>query len=355
MKTLVLAEQLRRRVPGGIGTYIRGLTKGLSELGEEPVLWASRRNETSDPLQALVTDVRTSALPGLLLTRLWDRGMCGAPGGFGVVHATSLAVPPVRDAALTVMVHDLAWRAFPEAFPPRGRRWHEAALRRSVERSVKIMTPSQSVAKDLMAGGVVGSQIEVIPHGCDHLPKPDHDGTARKLEAAGLEANAVFLLAVGTMEPRKNLNRLVAAYERIRAELPRPWPLVIAGPVGWGKALKPTTGVSIINDATHGEIAALYERCRLLAYVPLLEGYGLPVVEAMSMGAPVVASAVPSAADAAFQVDPTNIAAIAEGLARVATEDRLRSGLIDRGNEHAASTTWRASAKAHLAIWDKLK
>ncbi len=352
MKELVVAQQLRRRVPGGIGTYIRGLIAGFSDIERPTTVWASRVG-ADDPLEKLDVSVVTTPVPAPLLTRAWDAGFLRPPSNFELLHATSLAVPPPR-GPMTVMVHDLAWRSFPEAFPERGRKWHEAALQRALARAGKLMVPSTQTANDLIAGGVRSDRIEIIAHGHDHLPEPNHGAVDNKLDRLGIAPNATFLLAVGTLEPRKNLQRLLAAYSRIRGKLPEPWPLVVVGPQGWGAQLKPVEGAVIISDASLGQLAALYERCRLLAYVPLLEGYGLPVVEAMSKGAPVVTTSVPSAGEAAFQVDPLNVAAISEGLLRVAIEESLRNDLIRKGRAHAARTTWKSSAIAHLRVWESL-
>ncbi|MCA1691874.1 MAG: glycosyltransferase family 1 protein, partial [Actinobacteria bacterium] len=126
MRLLLVAEQLRLGAPDGISTYVRGLVRGFDALGPSGphlTLWASRGPAGgTDPLTALGHDVVTSALPGKALVWAWDRGWnspwSAPPGGFDVVHATSLAVPPAGPAPLCVTVHDLAWRRVPEAFPP---------------------------------------------------------------------------------------------------------------------------------------------------------------------------------------------------------------------------------------------
>jgi hypothetical protein len=137
---LVVAEQLRRAVPGGVGTYAAGLLSGLAERGAEdpgavPVTVAASRAPRGgpDPLGRFGFPVWCWRLPGPMLTRAWDRGWSPAPAGFPVVHAVSLAVPPVpAGSRLCVFVHDLAWRSHPEATTERGRRWHEQALGRAL-------------------------------------------------------------------------------------------------------------------------------------------------------------------------------------------------------------------------------
>ncbi|MCU1491265.1 MAG: glycosyl transferase group 1 [Acidimicrobiaceae bacterium] len=351
---VIVVEQLRRAVPGGIGTYARGLVGGLARMaGSAPprALLASRPRRLPDPLDRLEVPVRSSVLPGPLLTRAWSAGIAGVGAGPALVHATSMAVPPSR-APLVVTVHDLAWRALPEAYPPRGRRWHEAALARAVGRGSAFVVPSEPVAEALRSAGVT-QPVAVIAEGADHLPPPDLEAAARYLAALGVEGP--FLVAVGTLEPRKNLARLVAAYSRIRARLPERWPLLLVGPAGWGDAVGSLPeGVVLGGRPGDAVLAGCYALARCCAYVPLLEGFGLPVVEAMAAGTPVVASKVPSAGDAALFVEPTDEESIAEGLWSAASDEAIRTRLVATGRAHVAPMTWEATARAHVALWQEV-
>ncbi|HTZ09840.1 MAG TPA: glycosyltransferase family 1 protein [Acidimicrobiales bacterium] len=360
---LVVVEQLRRPVPGGIGTYGRGLLQGLRAVaaadgpvggGPDVTLYASRPPVRPDPLADLGFPLRSVPLPGPVLTRAWDRSLVAGPRGVDVVHAISLATPPARGRPLVVMVHDLAWRHVPEAFPPRGRRWHEAALRRARRRASHFMVSSVAVGQELVADGVRPEAVTLIAHGSDHLPPPDEEAARDLLERLGVTGE--FLLSVGTLEPRKNLPRLFAAYARARPSLPGPWPLVVVGPAGWSQEGDPP-GQGVVPAGPVGEatLAALYRRARLLAYVPVEEGFGLPPLEAMRHGTPVVASAVPSVDEAALVVEPRSVPAMAEALVRVATDDTVRADLVARGRAHAAPLTWEAAARAHVAVWSSLR
>jgi len=363
LRVLMVVEQLRRAAPGGIGTYARGLLQGLRSLddGHRPdvELLASRhrghrgdRGDRGDPLDGFGLPVHGSRLPGPVLTRAWDRGLLRAPGGFDVVHAVSMATMETGATPLVSTVHDLLWRRLPEAYPARGRAWHEAALQRSLRRATRWIVPADPVAADLHDAGAPAAAITVIPMGGDHLPPPDLEAGAALLERLGV-AGSPFLLSVGTLEPRKNLVRLIDAYGRIRDSLPEPWPLVMVGPVGWGERLAPAPGVVLTGMVTPEELAALYAMARLLAYVPLIEGFGLPPVEAMVLGTPVVASPLPSTGDAAFEVDPHDTEAIAAGLLTVATDDAVRRRLQAAGQARVADFSWTSIAARHRAVWEE--
>jgi glycosyltransferase involved in cell wall biosynthesis len=357
LNVLITADQLRRPVPGGIGTYVRSLTRALAARTDiDPKLWTPapmfRQRFGHDAIADLQVPMISSRVPVRVLTRAWDRDKGKTPSGFAVVHATSTAVPPKSSTPMTVMVHDLGWRSFPDAYPERGRLWHEAALARAIDRAKKIFVPSTTTANDLIADGVKSSRIEVIPLGSDHLPPPDDKRVQSRLRK--MKVSPRFFLAVGTMEPRKNLPGLIEAYTQFRDKGFTDIDLVIVGPAGWGDSVKPTDGVKIVPSATLAEVAAFYRHCFAFVSVPFLEGFGLPVLEAMTQGAPVIASPVPSAGDATYRVDPHNVSAIAEAMVRVTKDESLRTDLIERGKRHADRHTWADTARLHAHAWMQL-
>ena len=371
---LLVAEQLRRRVPGGIGTHARGLLQGLRQLGDagegvDVTILASRapRRGGGDELEGMGWPLRTSRLPGRALTRAWDHRWLHAPSGFRVVHSVSMAAPLPERAGrsrLVVTVHDLAWRRHPDATTSRGARWHEAALARARRAGADVVVPSRYVAADAVAAGIEEARVTVAQSGADHLPSPDATGAAVLLERIGVTGE--FLLTVGTLEPRKNLGRLARAHRAVRASLPEPWPLVVVGPSGWGERddmPPPSEDVRFTGPVPSAVLAGLYQRARAFAYVPLSEGAGLPPLEALWMGTPtVVSTEVPSVYDLgasgpppALRVDPLEVDEIAQGLVTVLTDDVTRADLSARGSHYAHERTWQRVARTHLTLWRSLR
>lgn len=348
---LIVAEQLRRPVPGGIGTYVAGLLFGLSEFGRDDRVGISllaSKVKGSDPLLRYGFPVREIALPAKLVAEAWQRGI-GSVGRASLVHATSFALPPTT-APLVVTVHDLAFLHHPDAYPARGLRWHRNALDAALRRAVAFVVPAISVKDDLCKSGAASEVVHVIEEGADHLPPADLARTKSLLDRLGVAGP--FLLAVGTREPRKNLERILAAYSSVRGDLAEPLPLVVVGPSGWGPdGIDGAPGVVLAGGVEAAVLSGLYRLASLLCYVPLEEGFGLPVVEAMHAGTPVVSSDVPAAAGATQLVDPLDADSIAEGIQRVLTDDALRRELRSAGAARASSLTWRAVASRHLELW----
>jgi alpha-1,3-rhamnosyl/mannosyltransferase len=253
------------------------------------------------------------------------------------------------------MVHDVAWRQVPEAYPPRGLAWHEAALRRAGRIARGVVVPSRAVAHELLQTSVEldPSCIEVIPEGCDHLSTPDRDGARRLLRRLGVPGE--YLLTVSTLEPRKNLGRLLEAYRQLRPELPEAWPLLVVGPSGWGPKLVPSDGVVMAGRVNEPVLSALYAGARVAVYVPLAEGFGLPAVEALASGAPLlVSSAVPSIVEhdsPAVLVDARSTEEIRRSLGELATDDGRRDELARAGPASVRDRTWAATAERHVAWW----
>ena len=362
----VVAEQLLRPVPGGIGRYVRALTDHLPAVAAADRgagTWIVGRHPAGRLATAgLVPGVNARlAWPGRVATRTWvtlrrPRLPAGVLADLDMVHATSAAVPPTGGRPLVATVHDLAFRHYPDAYPAAGRRYHDRAARIVAGEAARVIAVSQATADDLTElYGVEPARISVVPLGVEP------PGAADQAAAAGLLADlgvrGPFLLAVGTLEPRKNLPRLLAAFGEVTDELPDHF-LVVAGPVGWGPTLRPTwdsVRVKLAGPVDDRVLQALYRTADGLAYPSLYEGFGLPVVEAMAHGLPVLTSdrsSLPEVAgDAAVLVDPLDRGAIAKGLVRLVTDSALRRRLADAGPRRAARFTWSATAAGTWAAY----
>jgi glycosyltransferase involved in cell wall biosynthesis len=355
----VVAEQLLRPVPGGIGRYVRALTDHLPAVAAADrgaVTWIVGRHPAGRLAAAGLVPAVTCRLawPGRVATRTWvtarrPRLPAGVLDELDMIHATSAAVPPTGGRPLVATVHDLAFRHYPDAYPAAGRRYHDRSARIVAGEAARIIAVSRATADDLTElYGVEPERISVVPLGVEPPGAADEPAAARLL--ADLGVRGPFLLAVGTLEPRKNLPRLLAAFGEVTDELPDHF-LVVAGPVGWGPALRPTwdsVRVKLAGPVDDPVLQALYRAADGLAYPSLYEGFGLPVLEAMAHGLPVLTSdrsSLPEVAgDAAVLVDPLDRGALAKGLVRLVTDSALRRRLADAGPRRAARYTWPATA-----------
>ncbi len=361
VKTLLVVEQLRRKIPGGIGTYARSILEALgtveSGLGAELELFASRYAEIgSDPLLEYGFPLRTSKLPHPLAQRAWDRGLDSPKLAKGeVVHSFSMGGPRLRSKSNRSIftIYDTAWIEVPETFPKRGRNWHSAAFDYIRNSESYVVTISQRSAASLVEAGIEPDRVTLIPPGSDHLSVADKGATERLLSELGVGSS--FILSVSTLEPRKNLQRLVEGFRRFKALNAEPIDLVVVGPKGWDNSrINPIANVHMAGSVSSSVLAGLLTKATSLVYVPLYEGFGLPVLEANVSCVPVVASDIPASEGCALIVDPLDPDSIARGIERSIFDTRLRSELVTCGLMRANEMTWSRSAKSHLDFWRQL-
>ena len=350
-RVLVIAEQLHAPTPGGIGVYTAEVASRLAaiapSLGASVELYASRV-PGEDRLDAFGLPVGHSRLPHRALMRAWEWGLARKPGGYDACLSLSMAGPRFPTApTCTFTVYDLAFREVPETFTRRGLKWHEQRLELIRAAGGRVITISEDSKAALMRAGIAESRVVLAPPGADHLPTADLEAADRLLEGLGIRSP--FLLSVGTLEPRKNMARLVQAAARCRSELGGEYPLVVVGPRGWREGPQQTSGVFAVGHVEPRVLAGLYRRAAALVYVPLHEGFGLPPIEAMASCTPVVASRVPSTSpEVAEIVDPRSVDDIARGIARVLSDDRLKSSLVREGLAKASALRWEDTARKVL-------
>jgi glycosyltransferase involved in cell wall biosynthesis len=352
----VSVDQLYRRQPGGIGTYVRGLVEGLASLaGQFEVVGVGPRGPVSDELRGLPLRLATVPVPLNVLTRVWPLVPLGVARESLIVHATSMAGPfggGAPEAVHSVAMHDLLWRDEPQMTTRRGIRFHEERLALIARREdLRVFTTSPNLADRLVTLGIAAERVRFTRLGVDDAGEP---AASVEAVAALLEAHGVvgpYVLYAGTREPRKNIARLVTAHAQARLRRLELGPLVLVGPAGWGAV--DTGDAVVLGSVERSMLLGLYRDAGVFAYVALAEGWGLPPVEALHAGARVVASsAVPSvtANSQVIHVDAFEESSIAAGLL-----EALDQGTSDVDRESrrksVAELTWRQTALDHVAGW----
>lgn len=317
----------------------------------------------------LPSDVRLAVLRSRWPTRwaavrvLWEQVM--QPGVLRQV-AADLAHGPVFIGPLSspcpvvITLHDLSFLRFPELFRPANRLYLTLLTRASCRRARRLIAVSAHTAREAeRLLGVPPERIDVVYHGVDPVFRPlpiDEVAAFRRRQ----ELPERFILFVGTLEPRKNLVRLVEAFARIRDGRVR---LVLAGGRGWlydelfarVEALGLREEVIFPGYVRNDELPLWYNAAELLAYPSLYEGFGLPVLEAQACGTPVLTSnltSLPEAAgDGALLVDPHDVEALSVRLSRLLVDRPLREELRWRGLAHARSFTWEETARQTTRVY----
>ncbi len=367
----LLVDQLFSPAPGGVGTYVRNLLSALARQDPSVDVRPFHTRPATNPSasdEVLLRRFGTVELPGTFRSLYPRWNLTGRPplpaplGDADLVHATSaVAVPPAGDGQkLVVTVHDLAFLAVPSYFPRQWRQVYRTGLRATIRRADAIVTPSRSTAEDLLSRTKVDpSRVHVIPEAAA-LPASDMDP---EQALARLKVPRPYILSVGTLEPRKNLVRLVRAYRRV-ATTGIPHALVLAGPLGWHRqalmrelALAGPGDIVLTGRVTSDDIDALYRRADLFVYPAIYEGFGLPVLEAMARGVPTVTSNTTSlpevAGDAAIGVHPGSIREIAAGMQLVLDDPRTAERLRDAGRVRAERFSWDEAARLTLQVYEK--
>ncbi len=362
---------------GGIGRYTRGLVNELVTRSDDDqfVLFFNhprgQRPPRAFPDRANVVE-RPLAVPDRWLTVLWHRLHVPIPidlvtGAVDVFHFPDFVLPPVRRGATVVTVHDLSFLIHPETADEGLRLYLERTVPLAVRGADHVFVDSANTQNDLICLlDADPRRVDVVYPGIDAgfapVTDPVNLGEVRHRYAL----HHPYILHVSVIEPRKNLPRLFAAYARLRRDTGCRHRLMIAGGLGWMyesvfqavEELELSDSVVFLGRVPEADLPALYTLADLFVYPSLYEGFGIPPLEAMACGTPVVTSNVSSlpeaVGDAGLMANPTDIEGLADAMAQVLTNPALAEDLSRRGIARAAQFSWQAAADKVLGVYRRL-
>jgi glycosyltransferase involved in cell wall biosynthesis len=365
------------RQSAGIGRIVRGQVQALltANPGFDIHLFVAG---TVTPQEAALAPHPLHTFPLISernLVRIWHRLGLPAPrvewltgGQIDLFHATDFVLAPVTARRRLVTVHDLAFLRYPEAAMPSLHRYLNQVVPRSVKRADHVIADSRHTAQDLQEfWAIPPERISVVQGAVDHdffRPVREPAALARVRQRYGI-GDGPFILGLSKLQPRKTFNRLIQAFHAARQEAPFPHRLIIGGSKGWlfdeifatVQALGLTEQVHFPGFVADDDLPALYSAADFFAYPSLYEGFGLPILEALACGTPVLTgnnSCLPEAGGpGALYVDAESVESIAHGLLQLVHNAPLRGELARLGAAHAASFTWARSAQQLLDAYGR--
>ena len=360
------------RQGAGIGRYTRGLVAGLAEIDRENqyTLFSAGETPSSGDWPSNFQP-RPSAIPARWLTVGWHRLRLPIPaelltGDCDLYHSPDFTLPPLRRARGLVTIHDLSFLRVPECADPGLRAFLEKTVPAAVMRARRVLADSENTRQDLVEMlHVDPDKISVVTPAIEPRFRRE-ENTARLNEVrARYHLPDRFILGLGTLEPRKNFTGLITAFGKLARETDLPQALVIGGKPGWlyeeiyRQANQDDLAgrVLFLGFVADEDLPALYSLADVFAFPSLYEGFGIPVLEAMACGTPVVTSnnsSLPEAAGgAALMIDASDSTELAEAIAKSLSDTELRRKMISAGIEQASRFTWQRSAQALLEAYER--
>lgn len=385
---LILGLDALRPPLTGIGHYTRQLAIALFESGEIQSMEGmmnGRRVEQAH-LQSLLLSATSDLSAGSSLKAALIRRLRAIPGAYalrqhlrqsrcksalreprGLVFHEPNAISCALSAPTVITVHDLSHIRYPKLHPRERVAYLDRQLPKSLRHACHVIVDALATQQELIeVFGIEDDKISVIPLGVDArflAARPMNESPT--LAAFGLFPQRYFL-SVGTLEPRKNIERTLQAYAALPEYLRKNFPLVLTGGKGWKDAaiharirqVKPPGRVILTGYVTQAALLDLYAGASVFIYPSLYEGFGLPILEGMAAGVPVITSNVSSmpevAGDAALLVDPTSVDEMAGAMQRVVEDRALAAMLSARGKQHASGFSWARTAEQTLGVYRRV-
>lgn len=282
-------------------------------------------------------------------------------------HAPDHMIPKLREIPVIATLHDAVPLSHPEWARGSMRGIKNWLWRKSASWAQHVITISDYSRQEIVQHfGVPESRISIVPHGVDARYFSRLDGQDSEAVIDRLSIPEQFFLFIGTLQPRKNVERIVEAHDALPLSIRKEFPLLIVGSSGWGcEALMARLRASLVGSSVRwlqgvDDYAkrVLMQRATALVFPSLCEGFGLPILEAFASQAPVITSTVSSlpevADDAAILVNPYDAGAIMDAMALLARDERLRRDLVDKGFARAQRFTWERCAAMTVAVYDEV-
>jgi len=359
----------------GIARHVRELVAALLEI-----------DQVNEYILIFTSDVKggvSSTLPQKLAIRrlpfsqwgarmMWHRMSLPLPlefftGHLDVFHSPDFLLPPLRHAQGVVTIHDLSYIIYAQYTRPTIAKYFDKAVRRSVERARLVIADSNSTKRDLgKLLAISEGKIEVIYSGVSvrFVPVRDRDRLFDVQRRYSIDRP--FILSIGEIQPRKNLQRLIAAYSILRQDAMLTHQLLLVGKEHWlsEDLFRQVEGLDIKRDirflgyVPDEDLPALISLADVFAFPSLYEGFGLPPLEAMACGCPVVTSNTSSlpevVGNAGIMVNPYDTDSLARAIGQVLTSSELRDNMIRKGLEQAKKFSWEKTAKQTLEVYNKV-
>ncbi|GLV57262.1 glycosyl transferase family 1 [Dictyobacter sp. S3.2.2.5] len=364
------------RQGAGIGVYVRNLVAAMLAQDEDNfyTLLTSGRASAERPFP-MADNVRgrNIGIPDRYLNILWYRLRAPLPatlfsGPADIYHGPDFVLPPLgRRVRKVVTIHDLAFLEHPEYAVPSLAEYLRRVVPQAVESADVVAAVSQEVRRTLVEHfQTPREKLVVIPNGVQSYFRRITDPVILGATRHKFQLEQPFVLAVGTQEPRKNHQGIIKAFYQAQQEKDGPSLLVIAGGQGWlyeetlqlVRDLKLENKVRFLGRVTEHELITLYSMAELFVFPSFFEGFGIPPLEAMACGAPVITSNTSSlpevVGDAALQVDPHNIDELSHAMLRLLQDEQLRTDLRQKGYQRVQLYSWQASARKMLRIYEQL-
>ncbi len=364
------------RQGAGIGAYVRNLVAAMlaQDSSSRYTFLTSGRPTAERPFpQAANAHGRSIFLPDRYLNILWYRWRMPLPatlfsGPADIYHGPDFVLPPLgKKVRKVVTIHDLAFLEHPEYAVPSLAAYLRKVVPESVAAADVVTTVSHEVSRTLISHfQTPREKLVVIPNGVSPYLHRITDPTLLNATSNKFHLKHPLVLAVGTQEPRKNHSGLIKAFYQAQKQKNGPAMLAIAGGTGWlyeetqrlVEELKLQKKVRFLGRVSDFELVTLYSMADIFAFPSFFEGFGIPPIEAMACGAPVITSNTSSlpevVGDAALLVDPHNIDELATAIMHLLKDEQLREELRQKGYQRVQHYTWEASAQKLLAIYQHL-